>query len=81
MSHRLATEQGKDYALEQLKIRREINATGERIDNSSLPAGSLMYFYCQTCGDLADTKPESYFTPPRRFCNECQALLDLGWLE
>ena len=77
----LATEQGKEHALEQLGIRRKENADKEKIDNSSLPAGYPMYFYCISCSALADTKPESYIARPKRLCNECQALKDIGWLE
>jgi len=75
----LATEQGKAYALNCLQQRRENKP--KQIDNGSLYAGSPMYFYCKSCGHLADTKPESYFTPPKKLCAECQALKDLGWLE
>ena len=77
----LATEKGKEYALEQLKKRREKNAKEEKIDNASLHAGSPMYFYCTACGGLADTKPETYTDSPKKLCDECQALKDLGWLE
>jgi uncharacterized OB-fold protein len=75
----LATEKGKEYALKQLAKRRKNRP--EKIRNSSLPAGSPMYFYCKTCGHLADEKPESYILPPKSLCDECQALKDLGWLE
>jgi hypothetical protein len=40
-----------------------------------------MYFYCISCGGLADVLPESYIGRPSRLCKECQALKDLGWLE
>jgi len=40
-----------------------------------------MYFYCISCGDLADTLPEDYRTQPKRLYSECQALKDSGWLE
>ena len=77
----LITEKGKEYALEQLKKRREENAKKEKIDNASLPAGSPMYFYCKSCDVLADTKPEGYLDFPKKLCDECQALKDLEWLE
>lgn len=79
----LVTEKGKEYALEQLKKRREENAKKEKIDNVSLhTTGSPMYFYhCTACGGLADVKPETYTDSPKKLCDECQALKDLGWLE
>ncbi|MEK9151964.1 MAG: hypothetical protein AAB692_01210 [Patescibacteria group bacterium] len=76
-----ATTKGKAVALEALKKRREENAKKEKIDNSRLHAGSPMYFYCISCDGLSDVLPESYLTPPKQCCKECQALKDLGWLE
>lgn len=76
----LATQQGKEAALEALKERRA--NPPKKIDNASLHAGSPMYFYCKSCGHLADTLPESYFlSTPKKFCDECSALKDIGWLE
>jgi uncharacterized OB-fold protein len=77
----LATEKGREFAQQALKKRREENKNKKRINNAALPAGSPMYFYCISCGDLAATLPENYITPPRKLCDECQALKDLGWLE
>lgn len=73
------TMQHKATALEALKARRA--ARPIRINNGDLPAGSPMYFYCKSCGALADTKPEDYLMPPRPLCSECQGLKDLGWLD
>lgn len=77
----LATMKGKKAALNALKERREKSATEKKIDNSSLPAGSPMYFYCKSCGGLSDVLPESFMSPPKTICAECQAMKDLGWLE
>lgn len=77
----LATEKGKEYALKQLKKRKEENAKKEKIDNASLYAGSPMYFYCTSCDVLSDVKPETYLDTPKTICDECKALKDLGWLE
>ena len=74
-----ATTQGKETALKALAERRA--SKPDRIDNSSLPAGSPMFFYCVTCGHLSDTKPESYTSVPKSLCAECQALKQAGWLE
>jgi len=73
------TTKGKAKALAALKKRRA--HPPKQIDNASLYAGSPMYFYCKSCGWLADTKPESYLDRPKPLCEECQALKDLGWLE
>ncbi len=77
----LATVKGKDFALKALAKRRKENAKKKQIKNSDLPAGSPMYFYCNSCNGLADTKPECYVNPPKQLCDECQALKDLDWLE
>jgi hypothetical protein len=81
MPKTLATEQGKEFALEALRQRREQSAKEKKIDNASLYAGSQMYFYCKSCGCLADKLPENYICLPKALCDECQALKDLGWLE
>lgn len=75
----LATTDGKEAATQALQARRE--SKPDQIDNASLPAGAPMYFYCISCGHLADTLPESYISPPRKLCEECRAMKDLGWLE
>lgn len=75
----MMTQQGKDAALKALAERRANRPV--RIDNASLVAGSPMYFYCISCGHLADVKPEEYTTRPARLCDECQALKECGWLE
>jgi len=80
MAETLATEKGKEFALEALRNRREENAQKKKINNADLPAGAPMYFYCKSCDALADTKPELYTDTPKKLCDECQALKDLGWL-
>jgi hypothetical protein len=72
------TDNGKEFALGKLAERK--GNRPKQIDNSSLYAGSPMYFYCQACGHLSDTKPEDYNTAVRLLCEECQALKDLDWL-
>ena len=72
----VATQQGKEHALAELAKRR---ANKPKLpDNSSLPAGSPMYFGCISCGAVI-VLPENYLTP-QRLCIECQALTELGWL-
>jgi transcription elongation factor Elf1 len=75
----VATAKGKNVALKALADRRKRNEKKRRIDNSSLPAGSPMYFDCLSCnGDIV--VPEGYISRPK-LCDECGALKDLGWLE
>ena len=70
----------KEERLRALEERRKNKP--EPIDNGSLYAGSPMYYYCISCGHLADEKPENWYrTLPAKLCPECQALKDLGWLE
>lgn len=69
----------KQDALNKFNERK--NNPPKRIDNSSLPAGSSMYFYCKLCGHSSDILPESYLGTPRRLCQECQLMKDMGWLD
>ena len=78
MAETLATEKGKKFVLAALRKRRKENSKKAKIDNSSLMAGSPMYFYCESCGGLADTLPETYTCIPKSLCDECQALKNLG---
>jgi len=73
-----ATLQGKDVALAALQLRRE--QPPMRIDNSALPAGSPMYYYCITCGHLAGLLAEDHIRAPPTLCEECLALKECGWL-
>jgi RNA polymerase-binding transcription factor DksA len=69
----------KEKALAALEIRKEKNKTRKRVDNSSLYAGSPMYFDCASCGAEISV-PEDYITRPD-LCGECQDLRENGWLE
>ena len=79
MAQTLATQQGKEFALQALKERRA--NPPKQINNGSLSAGSPMYYYCINCSHLAESLPESHLSLPKKLCRECQALKDLGWLE
>lgn len=74
-----ATTHGKEAALAALEERRREQPN--QIDNAWLPADAPMYFYCISCGHLSDQLPESYMSVPKKLCDECKALKDLGWLE
>lgn len=73
------TTQGRKAALAALKKRRANKP--EPIDDAALPAGSPIHVYCISCGHIAEVLPESYTWRPKKLCNECQALKELGWLE
>lgn len=74
------TTQGREVAQKALEERRTNQP--EQIDNASLPAGSSMYYYCVSCGHLADVKPEGWWmTLPNKLCTECEAMKEMGWLD
>jgi hypothetical protein len=65
-------------ALEALEQRRTANI-GHQIDNSSLPAGSAMYYYCWACGSQTAVKAEGWYqNPPPHHCPNCSDLLKAG---
>jgi hypothetical protein len=66
-----------DVALEQYKKRKEENA-GKQIDNSTLHAGSPMYYYCRFCCIHTDTLPESHMCSPITICKPCDILYKHG---
>jgi len=76
----LATTQGKEHALEQLRQRREKYKDRKKINNSSLYAGSPMYYYCKSCNEEM-VLPESHACAAPSLCDECKALKEFGWLE
>jgi hypothetical protein len=73
------TQLGKEHALQKLHERREKYASLPPIDNSKLPAGSLMYFPCMSCG--AHIAVAEDYTSKPDLCSECEDLASLGWLE
>lgn len=73
------TEQGKAPALEALSQRRARFKDAKLPDNASLPAGSPMFFRCIGCGSPIVVS-EGYISKPDT-CEECAALVKLGWLE
>lgn len=76
----LATTKGKEFALEQLRLRRQENAGRKKVDNSSLPAEAPMYYYCTSCNHEMKL-PENHTCPAPDLCDECKAMKMLGWLE
>jgi hypothetical protein len=69
-----------ELALEQFKKRRAANAQVKQIDNSSLPAGSLMYYYCKHCRASTATLPEGHLGGAPTVCEPCKALVAHGLL-
>lgn len=61
-----------------LRLKQRLENPPKQINNSSLPAGSPMYFYCRICGHQSDVKGESYTDPPRKYCGDCQELKDVN---
>ena len=71
------TTNKKEVMLNALHERRA--NPPKKIDNSSLYAGSPIYFYCISC-DAEIVVPENYLTKPS-LCVECSKLKELGWLD
>ena len=62
--------------------KRVLENKGKKIDNAKLYAGSPMYYYCEGCGVLVDTKPESWFLdPPPKHCEDCDMLKKEAFLD
>jgi hypothetical protein len=66
-----------DVAMEQYNKRKEANK-GKQIDNSSMQAGSPMYYYCRFCSVHTQTLPESHSSAPKTVCDPCKILHDHG---
>lgn len=60
-------------AMEQYRLRKKANQ-GKMINNSSLPAGSPMYFYCRFCEVPTATLSENYTVTPSTICDPCGVL-------
>lgn len=73
-------EYAEEYAIKQFVQRKKYAIENPPIDNSKLPVGSPMYFYCQECGIIVETLPEDYLFPPRNICSQCAGLIEQGWL-
>lgn len=77
----VAIQLDKDLALNQF-INRYVEHHGKQIDDSKLPAGSPMHYYCHGCEVLVATKPENWFlNPPPKYCDPCEVLVTHGLLD
>ena len=63
----------KTIAIETFVTRYRENQ-GKQVNNSHLPAGSSMYYYCRHCEVHTETLPESHFQRPKTICAPCEAL-------
>lgn len=64
------------HLLANFEQRKEANFP-KKIDNSRLPAGSNMFFYCKHCAVLTDVLPELYTCTPKQICFDCEKLQQL----
>lgn len=64
-------------ALENYELRKTQNK-GKQVDNSRLPAGSPMHYYCRFCGEPTETLPEGHIVKPSTCCDPCQLLHNHG---
>ncbi|NOZ43560.1 MAG: hypothetical protein GXP45_00005 [bacterium] len=69
----------KKKALKELKKRKK--SQPKQIENDRLPAGFPMYFYCKICGHVSDILPENYLSTPKKLCDKCKHIKDMGWLD
>ncbi len=70
----------REEAKKEVQERRKKNMKNMK-DNSSLYAGSPMYYYCQYCCAHTDTLSESDFTTkPKTICKDCKPLKNKGLL-
>jgi hypothetical protein len=56
------------------ELQDRIQNCPKQVNNSSLYAGSPMFFYCQLCGHESDRLPESYTCMPKKHCAKCLEL-------
>ena len=71
--------EAQETMLAGLERRKEESKTIEKIDSSTLYAGSPMYYYCRMCGLLAATLPESHIEPAPRHCEPCKVMVNQGY--
>lgn len=66
-----------EVAMEQFHKRQAANV-GQQVNNSRLPAGSPMYYYCRYCGAHIITLPEGHFQTVCTVCRPCDVLREHG---
>jgi hypothetical protein len=61
-----------DHYVERVKAAEKET----HVDNSSLYAGSPMYYYCRECGVFITSLPESHTCAAPSLCDGCKKLTD-----
>lgn len=57
------------------------NIKNKSFDNSQLPAGSPMHYFCHGCYIKVATLPEGWFSSgPPKYCDACKSLAEHGLL-
>lgn len=70
-----------DQRLALLEARRE-KYIDTQVNNSALPAGASMYYYCNGCGVQVAVKPEGWiYDPPPNNCGDCVDLIHDGVID
>lgn len=71
----------EEVALMRANFNRRAKANkGKQVDNSRLPAGSNMYYYCRHCGAPTGVTAESSWSCPPSICTPCKEMARLGLL-
>lgn len=71
----------EERMVENFITRYNENKDKKRVDNSSLYAGSPMYYYCRACMAFITTLPETHLSAPPRYCEYCSDLRDKALME
>lgn len=64
----------EERKVENFVHRYKENHGKTRINNADLVAGSPMYYYCHACGVHTATLPETHWTVPSKYCDDCEEL-------
>ena len=67
-----------EVAMEQYHKRVEKHKDDKHVNNSSLHAGSPMYYYCRKCRCSTDVLSEGFWGSPRQICTPCEILVEHG---
>ena len=72
----------KEKAVKAFFERKEENSKKKRINNTSLYAGSAMFYYCRYCGaeDIKDECFDPRTNPIKNPCDACKELIAKGWM-
>lgn len=68
-------------AIKGFAFRYKRNSKEKQINNSDLPAGSPMYYYCKKCLAYITTLPECHFGRAPSLCTACEFLVKQGVID